>query len=667
MHGTVRRGAVLPGRPWANLARAGVALVCICTVALVLVMRPQAPGSLELAARLDQLYLWHSLLPRLVVAIVAGASLGLSGVLLQRILRNPIADASTLGIASGSELALTVALGFAPAVLDVSREWVAFSGGIAAVAIVVGLNWRRALDPVAVALSGMMVGLMASALAVAIILARGEYAMSIFIWGAGSLAQQDWSTVLSLAPRFVVGLAIASVLLRPLTLLGLDDAGASSLGLSVNFARLGVLALAVWLSASVTAEVGVIGFLGLAAPAIARMLGARTMKQMILAAPLSGAALLLVTDCAMQLLSPGFSDLAPAGATVALLGGPVLLFLLSRIRGPLGGPGRVAAAPARELRRPYLALALLAVGVLLLVLGAVVIGRDADGWMVATGRLFEDLLVFRGPRTVAAGAAGAMLAAAGFLMQKMTGNPVASPEVLGVSAGTGAGLTIALLFAPFAAPPIMLTGMALGGLAAFLVMLVISAQSRFSPERLLLAGVAIGAFSMTLVTVVLSSGGMRGFVLLTWLSGSTNRVGAFEAWIAVVSAIALIAPLPFFARWLAILPLGDDAGRALGLALGRSRLLIALFAALLTAVSCFIVGPLSLIGLVAPHVARLLGFQRVLQHLIASILLGAGLLAGADWLSRLIIYPYQLPVGLFASLVGGPYLIWLLNRTEKPA
>ncbi|QRM56541.1 iron chelate uptake ABC transporter family permease subunit [Sinorhizobium sp. BG8] len=105
-----------------------------------------------------------------------------------------------------------------------------------------------------------------------------------------------------------------------------------------------------------------------------------------------------------------------------------------------------------------------------------------------------------------------------------------------------------------------------------------------------------------------------------------------------------------------------NTGRSLGLPLARSRLVVAVFAALLTAVSTFVVGPPSLAGLIAPHVARLAGFVRIGHQLAASALAGACLLVAADWLSRVIIYLYKVPTGLFASLIGGPCLPWLLNR-----
>jgi ferric hydroxamate transport system permease protein len=644
---------------------AAIALLALCAVAFLLLIatRPQVSGDVVQAAMLDSVLLWNSILPRAVLALIAGAALGLSGTLLRRVLRNPIADASTLGIAAGAELAMTAALSFTPLLIGLSREIVAFGGGLGAVAIVLALGWRRGLDPVTVALSGMIVSMIAAALSVTLVLARGEYAMSIYIWGAGSLSQQDWNGVITLAPRLALGFAAALILVRPLRILTLDDSSARSLGLALHAARFAIIALAVWLAASVTAEVGIIGFLGLAAPAIARLLGARSTGSLMVAAPLTGAGLLFLTDCLTQILGPGFTDLAPTGAATALLGGPLLLFLLPRVHSVSAVTAQSTQA-FKRLSTPITTLTVLSTAILLLFVIFLTLGPADDGWHIATGALFTDLLPFRLPRAIVAAGAGGMLAAAGFIMQRVTGNPIASPEVLGISSGAGAGLTVALFLFGFPSPVIMLLAMALGALTAFGAMIAISARAQFSPERMLLAGVGIGAFAMAIVTMVLARGDMRGYILLTWLSGSTNRAGAFEAWTAVISLIVLVAPLPFLGRWLTILPLGGNSSRSLGLHVNTSRLVLATLAALMTAIASFLVGPLSLTGLIAPHLARLAGFHRPGHQLTASILFGAGVLMTADWLSRVVIYPYQVPVGLFAALIGGPYLIWLLSRKD---
>ncbi|MGX5736745.1 Fe(3+)-hydroxamate ABC transporter permease FhuB [Bosea thiooxidans] len=637
------------------------ALMAALLFALVVATRPPLPASPGLARTLEGILLWQSLVPRAVTALLSGAALGLAGMLLQRVLRNPIADSSTLGIASGAQLALTVATAYAPALMAFWGEGVAFAGAIAAVMLVLGLSWRQRLDPMTVVLSGMVVSLICAAASAVVILARGEYVLSLFIWGAGSLNQQSWDAALALAPRLALSAIVAAALLRPLALLGLDDDMARSLGLALHAARFAVLAIAVWLAASVTAAVGVIGFVGLAAPALARELGARTPRQMLLAAPALGALLLSITDSVVQLLGSGFNDLAPTGAATALLGGPLLIWLMRRV--PPALPPQVAdLAPRSGGRAASLrALVPLAAAIAAIAALGLVVGMGPDGWQLATGPIFQDLLPFRGPRLAAAGCAGALLGAAGCLMQRLTANPLAGPEVLGVSAGGGVGLMLALTVLP-ASPFAMLAGVAGGSLVVLLVMLFFAARPGIGPQRLLLAGIAMGALCMALVSTALAQGDLRAYMLLVWLSGSTNRAGELEAWTGLIACVVLIAPILLAVRWLDLLPLGEAGSRSLGLPVAGSRLCLAAVAALMTAVASLLVGPLSLIGLIAPHLARMAGFPRARDQLLASVLIGGGVMIVADWLARIVAFPYQMPVGLFAALIGGPYLIWQLNR-----
>ena len=378
------------------------------------------PLSGGLGFDLNRILLFNSVLPRAVVALLSGAALGLSGALLQQVLRNPIADPSTLGISVGAQFAMTAATLFAPALMDTARETVALAGGLAVVALLLALTWRRGIEPVAVVLAGMVISLIAMALSATLILANGEYMMSLLIWGSGSLTQQGWDHAQAIALTLAVSIVAAFLLIRPLQILGLDDASARSLGANLLSLRLLALAIAVWLATTVTAEVGVIGFIGLAAPTFARLCGARTQRDILVAAPLIGAATLWLTDGLVQLGAGGSSEMVPTGAATALLGGPLLLYLLPRLR--LARHASVSMPPSsvRRIARPLLPLLAILFLVTSTIALALLVGRGPDGWSVATGQLLDDLLPFRAPRIVAAASAGAMLAAAGTILQRMT-------------------------------------------------------------------------------------------------------------------------------------------------------------------------------------------------------------------------------------------------------
>ncbi len=612
-------------------------------------------------AWLQQIIFTQSVLPRVAIALICGGALGLSGVLMQRVLRNPIADPSTVGIMAGAQLAMTIATIYAPFLMEVARAPVAFAGGILSLVVVLGLSWRQNLEPVSVIISGMMFALVAASLNATIILANGEYMMSLFIWGGGSLDQTGWGPALSLGVRTVLTVALAVLLLRPLDLLTLGDSTAKALGMGVTFIRAAVLLLAVFIATSVAAEVGIIGFIGFVAPNLARMAGARTARQILFASMAIGAMLLLLTDGLVDLASVLYGQSVPAGSVTAMLGGPLLLWLLPKIRSAVQGAATLGIS--HRARRPAFAILSIALLCLVLIPLALFVARSPDGWALTQGAALDIILPWRWPRLVAAISAGVMLATAGCILQRTLGNPMASPEVLGISSGAGVGLAAVLLLMSDPGKQAQFNGTLAGSLIATAIVLALAARHRFSAERLLLAGIATSSISGAFLTLIIARGGAQSMTLLAWMSGATQRVTPQDAWLLAFTAILAITPVLFMIRWLDIMPLGNARARAIGVNARLSSLLLILIASVLSAAASLFIGPLSFIGLMAPHLARQAGFTRAGWHLSGSIVIGACLMIFADWMARSMTFPYQLPLGLFASLIGGPYLIWSLNRT----
>ncbi|MGL4962298.1 MAG: Fe(3+)-hydroxamate ABC transporter permease FhuB [Inquilinus sp.] len=649
------------GWPAALLAAAALALTVWSAAALL-------PPGLWLAAAWapdltdpGQLLFRHAFLPRLAVSWLAGAALGLAGTIFQQVLRNPLAEPTTLGTSAGAGLALAAAGLYAPALLAHGREGVALAGAAIATLAVFGLAGRR-LAPVTLILAGLVVSLTCGSAGALLVLLHREYMTELFVWQSGSLVQTGDATALALLPRLAAAAVLAALLARPLALLELEDDGAAGLGLSPARTRLAGLAVAVALSAAVVAAVGVIGFVGLAAPAAARLCGARTLRQRMAVAPLAGALLLWLADQLAQ--HAPFADEIPAGTVTALLGAPLLLALLALLpRLRLAGTGPAAAVPSRDRsRHPAL---LLSLGLVLLVAAtaaAVLFGRGADGWGWASAANFDALLPLRAPRAATAVAAGAVLGMAGTLLQRMTGNPMAAPEMLGISAGASTGVVLLLLAVPGFDRGATLAAAAVGALATLAVLLLIARRPSATPERLLLAGVALATMFSGLAAVMLAGDDPRVDRLLAWMSGSTYHAGPPEAAVAAIAAVAMLALAPLTARWLEILPLGAAPARALGLDPARARLALLPLVALPVAAATLAIGPLSFVGLMAPHMARLAGFRRALPQLLASALAGALILLVADWLGRTLIFPWQVPAGLLAAFIGGPYVLWLLRR-----
>ncbi|WP_439622578.1 Fe(3+)-hydroxamate ABC transporter permease FhuB [Shinella sp.] len=620
-------------------------------VSIWAVVSPQADAT-------EEILLHYTLLPRIVVALMAGAALGIAGSILQRVLRNPLAEPATLGVSAGSYLTLTIATLWFPLAASNAAEWVALAGAALALAAILGLSWRKGLSPATVTLSGVIVSLYCGAASAVLMLFNHDFLTGIYLWGAGYLDQQDWSGVLFLAPRLLVAIAVAALIQRPLALLALDDSNARSLGLNIEAFRLLSLLVAAVIIAVVTAAVGVISFIGLAVPALARATGARSPGREMAWSAIFGALVLTATDQCVQAL-PVTYRIFPTGAVTALMGAPLLLVLVRRLKS-LSPPAMTGMAEARRLMRPWTIIAVAAVALAIAVLFSVFSGRGPSGWHVMTAP--EGLYSMRTIRSVAAVAGGAMLALAGAILQRMTGNPLGSPEVLGVSSGAMLGVIAATLSGTAVSRGLQISAGAVGAGITLAFIMALARKGDFQGDRLLLIGVTLSSISGFVMAVLMAAQDPRLEQLLAWMSGSTYAVREQEAIAAVAIFAAGLAIGALLRRWLEILPLGETVALSQGVSLRSATAILLLLSAVLTAAATILVGPLSFAGLMGPHLARLAGFQRPATHLFASALVGGAILLGAEWLGRNIIFPYQIPAGLLATVVGGPFLLLLIGR-----
>ncbi|WP_158816877.1 Fe(3+)-hydroxamate ABC transporter permease FhuB [Methylocapsa sp. S129] len=602
--------------------------------------------------------LWYAALPRIAVSLIAGASLGLAGAVMQTVLRNPLAEPTTLGMSAGAALALTAATLWVPGLLAIGREFIAATGSAGAALVVFGLSWRQSLSPLRLVIAGLIVSLYCGALAAILTLFHYDHLQSVFVWGTGSLLQNDWSTTRYLLPRFVMALFVIALLLRPLSVMALEDESARSLGLSLRSIRLVSLGTAIALSAVVVSAVGVVGFVGLAASALAKLSGARTSRQRLFWAPLLGALLLWSADQFVELLGRGFSEI-PTGSVTALMGAPLMLWLLPRLKQAI--PPSMAADAAQRVPLEWLVLGCLLTLLLLLAWPMFAVGQSPEGWHFTQWTELQNVLSWRWPRFVAAVSAGAMLGIAGTLLQRLTGNPMASPEILGVSSGAALGV-IVIVFA-VAAPgrPMQICAAAIGAALTLAATFALARKSAFSPERMLLAGVALGSIFTGLVSFLITIGDPRTQLLLSWMAGSTSHVTSDDATIAAFIALTAMALAPLPTRWLAILTTGAANARAVGVDVAKARSILFALTAILTAVPTLLVGPLTFVGLMAPHILRMAGVQRPIPLCLGAAIVGALIMAVADWLGRNLLFPYQIPAGLLATFVGGPYFLWLMR------
>ncbi len=270
------------------------------------------------------------------------------------------------------------------------------------------------------------------------------------------------------------------------------------------------------------------------------------------------------------------------------------------------------------------------------------------------------VLELRLPRAFSAFVVGGSLAVAGVMMQVLLRNPLADPYVLGVSGGSAAfALIVMLLGLPFSAVPIAATMGA--GFSIVLLILLARASGDWGSSRLLLTGIVLASGWGALIGFFLSLGEANQIQgMLFWLMGDLRP--EWPGFIRILVLLAVLIGGLIVARDLDLLLEGDLRARSLGLNTSALRLIILLAASLLTAASVTLAGPVGFIGLVVPHMMRLIIGSRHRLLIPVSALAGGTLLVIAEMIARTVIAPQQLPVGVITSFIGVPVFLYLLRR-----
>jgi len=322
---------------------------------------------------------------------------------------------------------------------------------------------------------------------------------------------------------------------------------------------------------------------------------------------------------------------------------------------------------SRPLTMPLVLLALASLAAMMLSVGvgsvSVALG-DVVAVILGEGSNLQQTLVLelRLPRTLSAFATGGLLAVAGALMQVLLRNPLADPYVLGLSGGAAVGALFAMLAG---LGGLMISGSAFAGalLATLMVFGLAHGTGSWTPSRLLLTGVVVAAGWGAVITLMLAiSPAQRLPGMLYWLMGDVSYARTpWPALAFLVLVCLLVVPL---GRSLNVLARGPMQAAALGVAVRPLEWTIYILASLLTATAVTMAGSIGFVGLVVPHMLRLVlgNDQRLI--LPACALAGGTLLVLADTLARVVIAPEQLPVGVITALLGVPTFLYLLYRSR---
>ncbi|KZL47949.1 iron ABC transporter [Nodularia spumigena CENA596] len=611
-------------------------------------------------------------LPRTVIGILAGAALGIAGALFQTVTRNPLASPATLGVNAGAYLAVTATTIFAPEIFAWSPLLIAFMGGLLAALLVYTIAAvGKDITPIRLTLSGMAVSLALAAFTSALQLLYENETSDLFFWGAGSLVQTNWEGSIYAAPRVLLGAIAVFTIAKPLDVLLLGEDLARSLGSKVQWTRLCSILLAVFLASVAVSVVGTIGFVGLVAPHIVKLMGCRRHLILLPSAAIWGAVILLAADTVAQQIS---SEL-PAGGITALLGAPFLVWLVRsspRLLSKTGGNHSLKIPIKPRFPYPILLLAglfcLLFVLVLGLSLGNINLNINQLIQVIAgnSDALTERIVLYlRLPRLLVALLAGAALAISGLLLQGVVRNPLAGPEIMGITSGAGFGALLVIVMIPNTPVTFIPIGAFIGAVVAFGVVYVAAWQNGDAPARLALVGIAVSAFCAAGINLLVVKSKLQVAQALVWLAGSTYARQWDEVWQLLAFPVILLPLGWLFARKLDLMALGEDLPRILGMRLQVSRGVILAIAVALAAAAVSTVGTISFVGLIAPHTARILIGDRHRQLLPIAAILGAILVTLADIVGRVVLAPQEIPSGLVTALIGTPYFLWLL--ISKPS
>lgn len=618
--------------------------------------------------------LWDIRMPRTVIGLLAGAALAAAGALLQTITKNPLASSDTLGINAGAYFMVVLGMVTFPALQHEFPFLLAVAGGLIAALAAYLLSGGKGATPVRLALSGMIVSMVLGAFTSALHIFNKNETQNLFLWGSGSLIQLDWDGVKYAWP-FVIPLLIAAMLAgRQFDALELDESTARSLGQRVGLARGLGLGLSVLLAAVVVSVVGPIGFVGLVAPHLVRLSGIRKHHLLIPASALWGALLITAADTLARMVRSSVGEI-PVGAVMAIIGAPWLIWLVLTKMKNISGSGSGQSSMdigGTALRMRFVPTVII---MTVLLVTVILVSLSFGGTRIPISELLSSLirsgdgsysvlLNLRLPRTLVAAGGGIALAISGVLIQSAVRNPLADASIIGVTSGAGLGaLTILVAFPALTVLAVPIAAITGGALAAAFVF-VMAWRRALNPSVLILLGIAVSAIASAGIQVMIVKGSLWSSSSLIWLTGSTYG-RSWSQFNSLFIFLIVLVPLAYYlGRRFDLLAFGDESSTGLGLPVRGTRLWAMIIGVMLAAGAVASVGTIGFLGLMAPHAVRMMIGHHTRRSIVLSGLLGGLMLVIADTLGRTIMAPKEIPSGLIIMLIGAPYFLFLMYRSQ---
>jgi ABC-type Fe3+-siderophore transport system permease subunit len=326
-------------------------------------------------------------------------------------------------------------------------------------------------------------------------------------------------------------------------------------------------------------------------------------------------------------------------------------------------------------RNPVAVMAVLAALAVVLSVVSLGVGASripmADVFSALTGQSAADdvnariVLDFQLPRVLLCWLVGAALAVSGGVLQGLIRNPLAAPDIIGVTKGAGFAGMLLIVAIPAASAAMIVPAAFAGGVVGAGMVYLFAYRRGATPARIALVGIAVSAAFEAGIRFLLVENPLNVSASLIWLTGSLFGRTMTAVWEILPWVVVLVPVILLAARRLDTLALGDDLAAGLGEPVEKTRLTLLMIAVALAAAAVSVAGTIGFVGLIAPHMARRIFGARHLVMLPAAGLMGILLMLVADALGRSLAPPLEIPAGLVTAVVGGPYFLYLLAKSGK--
>ncbi|MCL2113210.1 MAG: iron ABC transporter permease [Streptococcaceae bacterium] len=274
------------------------------------------------------------------------------------------------------------------------------------------------------------------------------------------------------------------------------------------------------------------------------------------------------------------------------------------------------------------------------------------------------VLQLRLPRLLSLYLVGFLLSTSGFLVQIMTRNPLAEMSTLGISGGASFALSLLLTLGLSTNDGISVIISSIGAFLALSIVMLLTARTHFQPLKVVLVGTSVGLFATSLASsLTFASHNTQAYFL--WIVGSFSGITDTKVILMTVVSCIFLIVLFLFSNRIKLLSFGDEMATSLGVSVNQVRFAIMILVALAAGATIASVGVISLVGLIAPHIAKPFARTNFWQNVILSVLTGMILLVLADLVARNLFKPYEFPAGSLTMLLGAPFFLWIIAKEAK--